>query len=39
MMMPDHVPTIGSDEKGRQAFAFTFGSIKALVWALDAEPA
>jgi mannonate dehydratase len=39
MMMPDHVPAIAGDEKGRQAFAFTFGYIKALIRALDAESA
>jgi mannonate dehydratase len=39
MIMPDHVPVIAGDEKSRQAFAFTFGYIKALIRALDAEPA
>jgi mannonate dehydratase len=39
MMMPDHVPTIAGDEKLRQAFAYTFGYIKALIRALDAETA
>jgi mannonate dehydratase len=39
MMMPDHVPTIAGDENLRQAFAFTFGYIKALIRALRAEAA
>jgi mannonate dehydratase len=39
MMMPDHVPTIAGDEGGRQAFAFTFGYIRALIKALEAESA
>ena len=39
MMMPDHVPTIAGDANGRQAFAFTFGYIKALIRALEAETA
>jgi len=37
MMMPDHVPTIAGDQSRRQAFAFTFGYIKALIRAVDAE--
>jgi mannonate dehydratase len=37
MMMPDHVPTIDGDAKGAQAFAFTFGYIKALIAAVDGE--
>jgi mannonate dehydratase len=37
MMMPDHVPTIEGDAKGAQAFAFTFGYIKALIAAVSAE--
>jgi hypothetical protein len=32
----DHVPTIPGDEGRRQAFAYTFGYIKALIRALDA---
>jgi mannonate dehydratase len=39
MMMPDHVPTIAGDDGLRQAFAFTFGYIKALIRALQAESA
>jgi mannonate dehydratase len=35
MVMPDHVPQIGGDEGGRQAFAYTFGYIKALMRALE----
>lgn len=37
MMMPDHVPEIGADPKGCQAFAYTFGYIKALIAAVEAE--
>jgi len=37
MMMPDHVPTISGDPKGLQAFAFTFGYIKALIAAVASE--
>jgi len=37
MMMPDHVPAIEGDAKGAQAFAFTFGYIKALIAAVSAE--
>lgn len=35
MMMPDHVPQIEGDTKGAQAFAFTFGYIKALIAAVS----
>jgi len=35
--MPDHVPTIEGDTRGAQAFAFTFGYIKALIAAVSAE--
>lgn len=38
MMMPDHVPTISGDPKGLQAFAFSFGYIKALIAAVASEP-
>jgi mannonate dehydratase len=34
MMMPDHVPSIAGDPRGAQAFAFTFGYIKALIASL-----
>jgi mannonate dehydratase len=37
MMMPDHVPAIEGDTNGLQAFAFTFGYIKALIAAVAAE--
>ncbi len=35
MLMPDHVPQIAGDERGRQAFAYTFGYIKALMRVLS----
>jgi mannonate dehydratase len=38
MVMPDHVPKIDGDADGRQAFAYTFGYIKALIRAVDALP-
>lgn len=31
MLMPDHVPHIESDEGGRQAFAYCYGYIRALI--------
>src|SRR6185295_5914149 len=31
MIMPDHVPSIEGDTKSHQAFAYTFGYIKALI--------
>jgi mannonate dehydratase len=34
MMMPDHVPSITGDARGAQAFAYTFGYIKALIASL-----
>jgi mannonate dehydratase len=37
MMMPDHVPSIAGDPKGYQAFAYTFGYIKALIAAVADE--
>ena len=37
MMMPDHVPAIDGDTRGAQAFAYTFGYIKALIAAVSAE--
>ena len=37
MMMPDHVPAITGDARGAQAFAYTFGYIKALIAAIAAE--
>lgn len=38
MIMPDHVPRISEDPRGLQAFAYTFGYIKALIAAVSAEP-
>jgi mannonate dehydratase len=37
MVMPDHVPKIAGDTGGAQAFAYTFGYIKALIRAVDEE--
>jgi mannonate dehydratase len=37
MLMPDHVPKVAADPKGYQAFAYTFGYIKALIAAVNAE--
>jgi mannonate dehydratase len=37
MLMPDHVPTIRGDKDGYQAFAYTFGYIKALLQAVHAD--
>ena len=37
MMMPDHVPVIAGDADHAQAFAYTFGYIKALIAAVAAE--
>ena len=37
MLMPDHVPRIPGDNGGQQAFAYSFGYIKALIAAIDAE--
>jgi len=37
MMMPDHVPSIPGDARRFQAFAFTFGYIKALIAAVAAQ--
>ena len=36
MLMPDHVPQIAGDDGGGQAFAFTFGYIKALIRVTEA---
>lgn len=35
MVMPDHMPHHEDDPKGRQAFAFAFGYIKALIQACE----
>ena len=37
MLMPDHVPRIPGDNGGQQAFAYSFGYIKALIAAINAE--
>jgi mannonate dehydratase len=36
MLMPDHVPQIEGDTGGHQAFAFSFGYIRALMQAMNA---
>ena len=37
MLMPDHVPKIDGDEGGRQAFAYCFGYIQALIQMVNEE--
>ena len=37
MLMPDHVPKIDGDAGGRQAFAFVFGYIRAILQLLESE--
>lgn len=37
MLMPDHVPKIAGDPGGIKAFAYSFGYIKALLAAVNAE--
>ena len=37
MIMPDHVPRIDGDEGGRQAFAYAFGYIQALIQLVSQE--
>lgn len=37
MLMPDHVPRIEGDASGRQAFAFGFGYIRAVLQMLEKE--
>ncbi len=37
MLMPDHVPRLEGDTEGRQAFAFAFGYIQALIQAVQSE--
>jgi mannonate dehydratase len=37
MLMPDHVPTIEGDAGGRQAFAYCFGYIQALLQMVNQE--
>jgi mannonate dehydratase len=36
MLMPDHVPRIEGDEGGKQAFAYCYGYIRALLQMVDA---
>jgi len=37
MLMPDHVPQIPGDTRGQQAFAYTFGYIKALLRVVESS--
>lgn len=37
MLMPDHVPKIDSDTDGKQAFAYCFGYIQALIQMVNEE--
>lgn len=37
MLMPDHVPKIDGDPSGRQAFAYCFGYIQALIQMVNQE--
>jgi mannonate dehydratase len=37
MLMPDHVPKIDGDAEGRQAFAYCFGYIQALIQMVNEE--
>jgi len=37
MLMPDHVPKIDGDASGRQAFAYCFGYIQALIQMVNQE--
>ena len=37
MLMPDHVPKIEGDEGGKQAFAYCFGYIQALIQLVNQE--
>jgi mannonate dehydratase len=37
MIMPDHVPAIEGDSRGAQAFAYSFGYIKALLQVISSE--
>jgi mannonate dehydratase len=37
MIMPDHVPRIDGDQGGRQAFAFAFGYIQAVIQLVNME--
>ena len=37
MLMPDHIPKIDGDTEGRQAFAYCFGYIQALIQMVNEE--
>jgi mannonate dehydratase len=37
MLMPDHVPVIDGDEGGKQAFAYAYGYIQALIQMVNME--
>jgi mannonate dehydratase len=37
MLMPDHVPKIEGDQSGRQAFAFGYGYIRAVLQLIESE--
>jgi mannonate dehydratase len=39
MLMPDHVPVIDGDPGGKQAFAYAFGYIQALIQMVNMETA
>jgi mannonate dehydratase len=39
MLMPDHVPVIDGDAGGKQAFAYAFGYIQALIQMVNMEGA
>ncbi len=39
MLMPDHVPVIEGDAAGKQAFAFAYGYIRALIQMVNMEAA
>jgi mannonate dehydratase len=37
MLMPDHVPVIDGDVQGKQAFAYAYGYIQALIQMVNME--
>jgi mannonate dehydratase len=37
MLMPDHVPRIDGDAGGKQAFAYAYGYIQALIQMMNQE--
>ena len=39
MLMPDHVPIIDGDTGGKQAFAYAYGYIRALIQIVNMETA